>query len=326
MKLANKRLLLNIIAPFSIILLSMILTGFILPIQRTQDTPPQHKEIPGSPIGKVMQTVHDQVDNATALQKQAFGGDDYKNGKYERPFTQDMEYLPQADLVSVKLSREDPLWIFVQFKVNAEVTIIPDAITHFLVELDTDLDNRGNYLVVTGPPMSTDWETGSVQVLSNPDLNIGGVDPVKPDSQLSEGRGYYEEIFNNGKGDDPDLAWSRLLKDDPMVVEMAFKNTLTGGEKGKFIWLPWTDIGLTDWSKFEFNDHFTFEQAGYPIKDDKANYPLKAIWGVDNTCREPSNFTPNGTMPGLCPNYDPAPSTSHKETKMCCFRGICTPC
>jgi hypothetical protein len=238
-----------------------------------------------------------------------------------------MQYLAQADLVNVKLSREDTLWIYVQYKVNDKISVIPDAITHFLLELDTDLDNRGNYLIITGPPLSTDWETGSVQVLASPDMNIGGIDPVKPDKELSDGRGYYEEIYNNGQGNDSDLAWSRLSKDDPNVVELAFKNTLTGGEKGKFIWLPWTDVGMSDWSKFEFNDHFTFEQAGYPLKEDKANYPLKALWGVDNTCRLASNFTPNGTMPGLCPNYDPVPSTTtHKETKECCIRGICHPC
>ena len=61
---------------------------------------------------------------------------------------------------------------------------------------------------------------------------------------------------------------------------------------------------MLDWSVFEFNDHFTFEQAGYPMKEDAKNYPIKAIWGVDNTCRIPSGFTPTGTMPGLCPNYD----------------------
>ncbi|MEI8133244.1 MAG: hypothetical protein WCG34_12495, partial [Leptolinea sp.] len=100
-----------------------------------------------------------------------------------------------------------------------------------------------------------------------------------------------------------------VLCDIVKVVEIAFKNTLTGGEKGKFIWLPWSDVGMLDWSMFEFNDHFTLEQAGSPMKDDTINYPLKALWGIDNTCRMPSGFsTPTGSMPGICDNYDPAPS------------------
>jgi hypothetical protein len=219
-----------------------------------------------------------------------------------------MNYLPLTDLVTIQLSREDPLWVYVLFKVDKPFTTEPSADTHFMVEIDTDLDNRGDVLIITGTPKDTKWSTVSVQVLTNPDLNVGGKIVVKPDESLSEGRGYYEEVFNNGKGKDADLAWSRLSKVDPSVAEIAFKNTLTGGEKGKFIWLPWADSGMLDRSLFEFNDHFTLEQAGSPMREDVNNYPLKALWGVDNTCRVPSNFKPSGTMPGLCPNYDPVPS------------------
>lgn len=276
-----------------------------------------HVMWPGSPLGNINQTVHDQVDDKTAPQKQAFGGDDFKNGKYERPFDTDMNYMPFADLVTIQLNRADPLWIYVTFKVNGPLTDEKTQNLHFLVEIDKDLDSRGDILVVSGLPKSTEWSTDSVMVLSNPDINVGGTLVVRPDPNLTEGRGYYEELFNNGKGDDPDLAMSRLSETDPSIVLVAFKNTLTGGEKGKFIWLPWTDIGMLDWSLFDFNDHFTFEQAGYPVKDDMKNYPLKAIWGVDNTCRIPSGFTPNGTMPGLCPNYDPPPSKGRSGGPNC---------
>lgn len=273
-----------------------------------------HKDEPGSPLGKVNQTVHDQVDENTAPQKQAYGGDDFKNGKYERPFDQSMNYMPLVDLVTVQLNREDPLWVYISIKVNQPISSSTTDKVDYLVEIDTDLDNRGNLLIITGMPKSTDWSTGSVVIMTDPDINVGGITVVKPDATLSAGRGYYEELFNDGKGNDPDLAWSRLSKVDPSLVEIAFKNTLTGGPKGKFIWLPWADAGMLDWSMFEFNDHFTFELAGYPVKDDAKNYPLKALWGVDNTCRIASGFTPTGTMPGLCPNYDPPPSRGSSPT------------
>jgi hypothetical protein len=84
---------------------------------------------------------------------------------------------------------------------------------------------------------------------------------------------------------------------------------------------------MLDWSLFEFNDHFTFEQAGYPLKEDAKNYPIKAVWGVDNTCRVPSNFTPEGYMPGLCPSTIPVTGSSSGDTKnVCCIRGICHSC
>jgi hypothetical protein len=123
-----------------------------------------------------------------------------------------------------------------------------------------------------------------------------------PDISLSEGRGYYNELFNSGDGEDPDLAWSRLSDTDPSVAEIAFKNTLAGGGNAKFIWLPWADAGMLNWSLYEYNDHIYFTEAGYPLKEDAQNYPLKALWGVDNTCRVPSGFTPVGLMPGQCPD------------------------
>lgn len=277
-----------------------------------------HKDIPGAPVGKIMQTVYDQVDETSALKKQAFGGDNFRVGKYERPFDQNMNYLPQADLVSIQLSREDPLWIYILFKVNKSLSADPSGKTHFMIELDTDLDSRGEFIVITGIPKSTTWSTESVLVLSNPDKNVGGITVVKPDKNLSEGRGYYNEIFNAGVGDDADLAWSRISKVDPTVVQLAFKNTLTGGEKGKFIWLPWTDAGMLDWSLFEFNDHFTYEQAGYPLKEDPQNYPIKALWGVDNTCRITSGFSTTAYMPGLCDNYDPPPAKGPSSSSCSC--------
>lgn len=259
-----------------------------------------HVMWPGSPQGKRNQTVHDQIDKTTAPQKQAFGGDDIRTGKYERPFDHDMNYLPFVDLVTVFLNREDPLWIYVTFKVNAPISTDTEGKTRFLVEVDTDLDLRGDVLIFTGIPKTKEWSTESVEIYTNPDVNVGGTTPVLPDQPLSTGRGYYQQIFNDGKGDDPDLAMSRR-SDDADSIQLAFKNTLTGGDKGKFIWLPWADYGMQNLSLYEYNDHFTYSQAGYPLKEDAQNYPIKALWGIDNTCRAASGFEPKGTILGLCP-------------------------
>lgn len=333
---------LNVVILIAACLLLVVTTGFNLPTQKQDDATPTvppdtavtpeppseivHKDIPGSPIGKVNQTVHDQTDEKSAGTKQAFGGDEFYNGKYERPFDREMNYIPQVDLVTAQLNRQDPLWVYISYEVLKPFGENPEMKPNFLLELDTNLDNRGDVLITTGMPASTEWSTDSVVVLTDPDMNVGGVKPVKPDTNLSEGRGYYQEIFNNGKGEDADLAWSRVSKTKPNMVELAFKNTLTGGEKGKFIWLPWTDVDMLDWTVFDFNDHFTLEQAGYPLKEDVKNYPIKAIWGVDNTCRVPSGFTPTGSMPGLCPNYDPVASRPEKKCPPCGLAAACPPC
>jgi len=327
---------------FSFVLI-FSLTAFILPAEKSQDPAPantpqgtavpdasgksKHKDIPSTePWGSVFQTVHDQTNELTADQKQAYGGDDFKNGKYERPFDPSMNYLPAIDLKTVKLNHEDPVWIYVQFIVAKSLSVNPDIDSRFMMELDTNLDSRGDILIIFEKPVSTEWSTDGVIVKTAPDGNVGGIQPVHPDGIRSTGRGYYQEIFNNGKGDDNDLAWSRLSKKNPDRVELAFKNKLTGGFNGKFIWLPWTNIGMLDWSIFEFNDFFTFEEAGNPIKDKWNNYPIKAIWGVDNTCREPSGFVPEGTLPGLCLNYDPMYNLPDQACTPCPVFSTCPPC
>jgi hypothetical protein len=95
--------------------------------------------------------------------------------------------------------------------------------------------------------------------------------------------------------------------DDPKCIDIAFKSSFIGGAKGKFIWLSWALVGMQDLTKFEFNDHFTKADAGSPLKEDKDLYPIKGIWGVDNTPRIPSGFEPGGLMPGLAQNFQPKP-------------------
>jgi hypothetical protein len=60
-----------------------------------------------------------------------------------------------------------------------------------------------------------------------------------------------------------------------------------------------------DW--FDYNDHFSQAQAGSPLGG-SANYPLKAFFEVDNTCRWVVGFTPTGNEPGICPVAQPTPT------------------
>lgn len=250
------------------------------------------------------QTIYDQTNEKTAKDKRAFGGDVFGLGWYERPFDQQMGYLPFIDISKALMGREDPNWVYVQiFTVNPSAE---GAASNpiFGVELDTNLDNRGEFLLTATAPRSTDWTTDGVKVLTSSDGKIGGVKPVLQDKKPAENKGYDKEVFNAGKGDDANLARARISPKDPKVFEIAFKNSLIGGAKGKFIWFPWTLVGMQDMTKIEFNDRFTKADAGSPLKEDGNLYPLKALWGVDNTPRYPSGFTPNGQMPGVGKNYE----------------------
>jgi hypothetical protein len=81
------------------------------------------------------------------------------------------------------------------------------------------------------------------------------------------------------------------------MVDLAFKRSLVGGAN-MFLWNVWADDGVKNPASFDYNDHFSASEAGSPYKD--ADYPLKALALVDNTCRETYHFTPTADIPGLC--------------------------
>jgi hypothetical protein len=275
---------------------------------------------PGDTIGTNSRTIYDQTDEKTASNKVAFGGDVFGLGWYERPFDQNMGYLPFIDIVKVLLNREDSNWVYVQIFVTGDVVGGASLNTRYGIELDTDLDNRGEFLLLTSLPASSEWSTKGVVIYSNSDNLMGGSKPVLVDKSAPVNAGYDSEVFNSGKGNDANLAWSRLSSSDPKVVELALKSSFLGGPKGKFIWFPWTMVSVQDLKKFEFNDKFSLSEAGSPVKKeaelihfngftalttDGDEYPLKGLWGVDNTPRYPSGFTPNGQMPGMGQSYEP---------------------
>lgn len=286
-----------------ITLLALALGSFSQPVFAADSDPNKPGDIPNVKV----QTVHDQTNEKTAGDKFAFGGDVFNLGWYERPFDQNMGYLPFIDLSKILMTREDPNWVYVKIYMAAPVADGKESKPLYGVEMDTDLDSRGEFLLLTGIPAGTEWATEGVMIMSNSDNNLGGSKPVLPDTNLSEGKGYDTEVFNAGKGDDPNLAWARISPDDPKCVDIALKSSFIGGAKGKFLWFPWALVGMQDLTKFEFNDHFTKADAGSPLKEDKDIYPIKGVWGVDNTARIPSGFEPGGLMPGLAPNFQPKP-------------------
>jgi hypothetical protein len=42
-------------------------------------------------------------------------------------------------------------------------------------------------------------------------------------------------------------------------------------------------------------------------------YPLKALYALDNTCRDPYGFTPTGTEPGLCEYFGSISGTVFRD-------------
>ena len=84
-------------------------------------------------------------------------GDSFMLNLYERPFTAGtMDYLPHLDIVYAELGLSTP-WIYVV--IHLEEAPPPDAVATYGVEIDLDLDGRGDWLVMAAPQPSSEWTT-----------------------------------------------------------------------------------------------------------------------------------------------------------------------
>jgi len=254
-----------------------------------------HQAKPGNP-SEVLGKGNDQDSSATASQKRASGGDVYSQGNLERPFNANSMdiYYPEIDIQQMGLG-EDGQWIYTTITLKGADKNNKFSGTYAL-EIDVDLDGRGDFLILATNPAAGDWSTDGVQALidSNDDVGnhlIPGSDPPQT------GDGYDKLIFNQGIGDDPDVAWSRVSPDDPNSIQIAVKKSLFNDIA--YLWGVWAAKNLTPGS-FDLNDHFTFAEAGSPDVGYDIYYPIKALSEVDNTCRLPAGFQPSGTEPALC--------------------------
>lgn len=172
-------------------------------------TIPEEK-FPGSP-----QVIHDQESIRNAAQKEAYGGDEFYKGRYERPFDRDMNYIPTIDIKQANLFRDkDNEFIFAVIQLMEDPSLQPEAEYGFGIELDVDLDGRGDVLIWTRRPLTKEWSVEGVTVWGDSNKNIGGKTPMRDDPPPG-GDGYELKIFDSGVGTDPDLAWSRVSPQDP---------------------------------------------------------------------------------------------------------------
>ncbi len=262
--------------------------------------PPTPTKIPHSLIppdsvklGKI--TVVDAVSADTAAEKRAPYGDSYKYNWFERPFLQDMTYVPDLDLASYNLAYDEKFY-YISIGLVGSNPNNPIGIDYG-VELDLNADGYGDYIIIARPPHSVEWTTENVQVWEDTNQDTGGLSAERSDAPLP-GDGYDTLIFDGGRRpeDDPDLAWMRINAGPKAAVQFAFKRALAGS---KFLFGVIVDGGLRSIADLDYVDRFTEEEAGSPEKSEAA-YPLKAVFGVDNACREAFGFTGTGQEPQRC--------------------------
>lgn len=273
-----------------------------------------------SPPGKA-QVIHDQESILKADEHQAYGGDEFLIGRYERPFDQEMEYIPSIDIVQANLFRdEENDFVYTIIRLEEDPAMYPDLTFHFGIELDVGVDGRGDIFILSEMPASDVWSVEGVSVWKDLNKDNGGMTPMQSDPPAG-GDGYEVKIFDSGDGYDPDLAWSRISVEDPKFIEIAFKKDLLD-ETGMFLWGAWSYLGSEQLGLFDYHDHYTFEEAGSPMKSETEYYPLRDLYAMDNTCRAASGFTPLGGETGLCPAPAPAPGEPEQGGRNC--RLVCS--
>jgi hypothetical protein len=255
-----------------------------------------HTALPDAP-GSTVSLINDADSSITGPQGQASGGDDFPNNRFERPFLADkMVYLPKTDLLTVRLSIVSP-WVYATFTLASGTQPEATGSTMYGLELDTDQDGRGNYLVWGLAPASAEWTTAGVEIWMDTNRDVGGLTPYTADPGQG-GDGYDQNIFMGGHGSDPDAAWIRRGT-DPNQVELAVKYSAINSAT-KFYWNAVADSHIKHPAWFDLNDHFTFAEAGSPLKELTADYPLKNFFGFDNTCVYWYGSTPTDSKPWFC--------------------------
>lgn len=241
----------------------------------------------------------DHDSSSTSEQRRAPGGDRFTFGQFERPFNaESMDvYFPYLDIQEAFVGQDDQ-WVYAIITVKGTDSDggLPGA---YAVELDLDLDGRGDFFILASNPASTEWSTDRVRVWTDTNEDVGGTSVINADNSGVHGDGYETLVFDQGQGDDPDTAWARLSPDNPTTVHIAIKQSLLAGDNA-FLAGVWAGSSALDAALFDLNDSLNHEQAGAALVELDYFYPIKGLSELDNTCRISVGFEPRGSEPGIC--------------------------
>lgn len=266
-----------------------------------------------APIGNVpepFRTLEDSSSKSRASEKRAISGDNFLNNLYERPFTsEEMTYQPDLDIQTVDFAFDDDFFYFTIHL--AGMNPDPWGLNGmYAIEIDRDLNGRGEVIIVTEGPDGTEWSVNQVSVFFDSIGDVGGPDPIIPNTGFS-GSGFDAQLELQAES----AAFSRIDPDNPQAIQIVFHRSLIGDPE-QFLWGAWADNGIRDLSMFYYNDAFTLGVAGSPILG--RDYPLKELFNLDNTCKLPYGFSQSaGNIPGMCKQGVPAPGPGQKQQIVC---------
>ncbi|MDQ2692027.1 MAG: hypothetical protein M3Y68_08365 [Chloroflexota bacterium] len=273
------------------------------PTAETEPSPTEAANTEAIPVTGHLMTPADVIPQRVALTydvesagTSAPYGDSYRINRFERPFEQDMTYVPELDILRFEIA-EDADWYYISIGLNG--SNINSALgIHYGVELDRDADGFGDFMIWASPSYTTEWTTNNVQVFEDTDQDTAGRSSSQAEPGF-EGNGYDTKIFDGEQvqSEDPDLAWTRMVEGGQAMIQFAFKKSWAGAS---FVVGVVSDAGIQDVSMYDYNDRFEASQAGSPLRND-VNYPLGPLYGVDNTCWQPYNLELTNYQPKFCP-------------------------
>jgi hypothetical protein len=241
------------------------------------------------------------------------GCDSWQLNQYERPFNaadQD-RYYPDLDILSAALGKSQ-YWYYVRleiFDVNRATGRLEGS---YGIELDLDLDGRGDVLVMAEILAAEDpgeWSNLGVQAWRDTNNDVGNLLPLKPDPvRVADG-------YDRASLDPQTLSeqvWVRATLGKPSFVEIAFSTELIDGDDG-FKWWIWVDEGVSNPSGYDYHDFFAHYEAG-DVYEGLPFFPSRKIYSVDNTCAEFWGVDPPPGDPSVCESRIPVLT----ETPPCC--------
>jgi len=95
------------------------------PVTEASPNPITHEIIPISSLpSDKPQVMYDQDSIRSADKREAYGGDEFLLGKFERPFDQDMKYIPYIDIIEANMVRnKDDQFIYAIIRVQEDPSL-----------------------------------------------------------------------------------------------------------------------------------------------------------------------------------------------------------
>lgn len=287
--------------PTNIVATKDIATPVVLPTLTSTEAATEpvpvtgHLMRPSETVPSPLKVADDVESSGTGPEGRAPYGDSYKLNRFERPFLQDMTYVPELDIYKFSLS-EDNDWYYVSLRVVGSDPNNALGI-NYGAEIDLNADGAGELMIWTQPPYTTEWSTSNVKIFRDSNQDTGGPSSTQSDA-VFDGNGYDTLAYDGSVPDnaDPDLAWVRLGQELPGLVQIAFKKSLTGPA---FLLGVVSDSGFKDVAKYDYADHILEADAGSPVNNNRY-FPLGSLFAVDNTCWEALGIQTTGYEPKLC--------------------------